>query len=290
VYSLKLTIIEFDVVLCSLDREWFAFLQHKIILGFGIMNARSRLLFAGFSVGAVAAGFTVPAHATLQFTVGFAGSEASFTCVDNSACDTNPAVGVIDIPSISFQGLVGTDIVVQSSGNQAIGFAPALASRSLTYSIGSLFNGSGDALNGSFAVGDTNFRGPRGKFQTSARAEWMNGGDSAVDVASFLDPNNAQGGKTPTDAPGIQIDEASFAASAGDQSHSGSGFLPGSSPFSLSDQGTLLLEAGATVSGGQSTTVSAAVPEPSTWAMMAIGFAGIGFAGYKRARRRPALV
>jgi PEP-CTERM motif len=26
------------------------------------------------------------------------------------------------------------------------------------------------------------------------------------------------------------------------------------------------------------------VPEPSTWAMMVIGFAGLGFAGYRRAR------
>ena len=27
------------------------------------------------------------------------------------------------------------------------------------------------------------------------------------------------------------------------------------------------------------------VPEPSTWAMMILGFAGLGFAGYRRARR-----
>ena len=27
-----------------------------------------------------------------------------------------------------------------------------------------------------------------------------------------------------------------------------------------------------------------AVPEPSTWAMMLVGFAGLGFAGYRRAR------
>jgi hypothetical protein len=28
-----------------------------------------------------------------------------------------------------------------------------------------------------------------------------------------------------------------------------------------------------------------AVPEPSTWAMMLLGFAGLGFAGYRTARR-----
>jgi PEP-CTERM motif len=33
------------------------------------------------------------------------------------------------------------------------------------------------------------------------------------------------------------------------------------------------------------TLVSGAVPEPSTWAMMALGFAGLGYAGYSRARR-----
>jgi PEP-CTERM motif len=30
--------------------------------------------------------------------------------------------------------------------------------------------------------------------------------------------------------------------------------------------------------------VPRAVPEPSTWAMMLIGFAGVGYAGYRRAR------
>jgi hypothetical protein len=31
--------------------------------------------------------------------------------------------------------------------------------------------------------------------------------------------------------------------------------------------------------------VASVVPEPSTWAMMLMGFAGLGFAGYRRARR-----
>jgi PEP-CTERM motif len=31
-------------------------------------------------------------------------------------------------------------------------------------------------------------------------------------------------------------------------------------------------------------TSSSAVPEPSTWAMMLLGFVGLGFTGYQRAR------
>jgi hypothetical protein len=31
------------------------------------------------------------------------------------------------------------------------------------------------------------------------------------------------------------------------------------------------------------------IPEPSTWAMMLLGFAGLGFVGYRASRKRPAL-
>lgn len=40
------------------------------------------------------------------------------------------------------------------------------------------------------------------------------------------------------------------------------------------------------MSGNQIIGVSA-VPEPSTWAMMLIGFAGLGFAAYRRVKARP---
>jgi hypothetical protein len=33
-----------------------------------------------------------------------------------------------------------------------------------------------------------------------------------------------------------------------------------------------------------------AIPEPSTWVMMLVGFAGLGFAGYRRATRGSVLV
>jgi hypothetical protein len=34
---------------------------------------------------------------------------------------------------------------------------------------------------------------------------------------------------------------------------------------------------------------ASAVPEPATWAMMLLGFAGLGFAGYSRTSRKPAI-
>ena len=41
-------------------------------------------------------------------------------------------------------------------------------------------------------------------------------------------------------------------------------------------------------SGGSITAVPSAVPEPSTWAMMLLGFAGLGYAGYRASRRESA--
>jgi hypothetical protein len=35
--------------------------------------------------------------------------------------------------------------------------------------------------------------------------------------------------------------------------------------------------------------IGGAVPEPSTWAMMLVGFAGLGFAGHRSTRRRAGL-
>ena len=57
----------------------------------------------------------------------------------------------------------------------------------------------------------------------------------------------------------------------------------------------LILDGGWGGNGPQSLTldsinvaVSGAVPEPSTWAMMLLGFAGLGFAGYRKTKKSPA--
>jgi hypothetical protein len=46
--------------------------------------------------------------------------------------------------------------------------------------------------------------------------------------------------------------------------------------FSINPNGTYLFD------NGTFTTDVAAVPEPSTWAMMVLGFAGVGFMAYRR--------
>jgi hypothetical protein len=252
------------------------------------MSALSRLLFAGFSIGGIAAGLTGPAHATLQFAVGIPGTESRFTCVDNDpTCDSNPISGTLAIANMSVDGFVVTDVLVQSAGNSDNPADPMLS-----YSVGSFTNNSGQDLVADFAGGDTDYRGPL-TLDLTASVSWLTPGNSSINFAFFADPNNTQGGNTPTDAPGMDLDDGQFEGSQGNQSFASTVDLTGTGLYSLSDAGTLFLAAGATISGGQSSmlaSVSPAVPEPSTWAMMALGFAGLGFAGYRRARLRPAAV
>jgi hypothetical protein len=53
-------------------------------------------------------------------------------------------------------------------------------------------------------------------------------------------------------------------------------------------QNSPLIETG-TYTIGPGTQITAAVPEPSTWAMMILGFAGVGFMAYRR-KSKPALM
>jgi hypothetical protein len=100
------------------------------------------------------------------------------------------------------------------------------------------------------------------------------------------------GGKTVTDAldEGVQFFFGTGGVSAFE--------VTGIDPSAMLDPGN----AGAFVTGltfvsaGEFTgtmtpiTISTSVPEPSTWALTLLGFAGLGFAGYRRTRSRPGAI
>ena len=63
----------------------------------------------------------------------------------------------------------------------------------------------------------------------------------------------------------------------------GSGVINPGSSFPTSGGAFVLTSVGESTF----TAATSAIPEPSTWAMMLIGFAGLGYAGYRRATGRP---
>jgi probable HAF family extracellular repeat protein len=66
----------------------------------------------------------------------------------------------------------------------------------------------------------------------------------------------------------------------------------GTFAFGINDAGDIVgyYQVGAGTYGFIATPIPDAVPEPSTWAMMLAGFAGLGFAGYRRTREQRAAV
>jgi hypothetical protein len=237
------------------------------------MKPLSRLLLSVVTTGGAVMALSAPAHAVLQFSVGTGTSEQFFTCVDNLFCDSNPATGTISIPTISFEGITATDVKVWATAD------------SLNFTVGSLTNDTDGPLNAIFAVSDTDFSSNAGRFRTSFSTEWSNAPGSSVDVSWFDDSTNTQGANTPTDAPGIQFDgiSADTATGSNTATFSDSGALAVSPLDSLTVQGSIDLAAGGTESASESAVI--AVPEASTWVMMAIGFVGLGFMGWRGSRR-----
>jgi PEP-CTERM motif len=60
----------------------------------------------------------------------------------------------------------------------------------------------------------------------------------------------------------------------------------GITPTATAPEGTLFAFNNAFITASIQTAV---VPEPSTWAMMMLGFAGLGYAGFRRAKHPLAL-
>jgi hypothetical protein len=100
-------------------------------------------------------------------------------------------------------------------------------------------------------------------------------------VVSFLLAGNMRG--APPQTTTISIGSQSFALTL----PSSQGYTLFTHTFTNASGALSFVESGpASEQGSLLADVSVAnVPEASTWAMMVLGFAGLGFAGYRRARR-----
>jgi len=62
-------------------------------------------------------------------------------------------------------------------------------------------------------------------------------------------------------------------------------FLPGATTLDVVDAMTVSGPSGSDATGVSNSFVENNIPEPSTWVMMLLGFAGLGFAGYRSSRK-----
>jgi PEP-CTERM motif len=116
---------------------------------------------------------------------------------------------------------------------------------------------------------------------------------STVTYKWFADTSNTQGADTTGSTPGTLLNTFSTTATGIVQSFSTNFTTPFSAtdPFSMTIEATYTLQPfGELLSRGTAMVATNSVPEPSTWVMMALGFAGLGFLGHRSSRTKIAMI
>jgi len=242
-------------------------------------------LLAAAALASLGLAATQPAHATLQIAALFGSS--TFFCADNSGtgCDTNPAIGTIQVANQTLGGIQVNGSIQTSLGTPA---NPDPLDILNTGAL-SLINITAAPVDFTVTVSDTDFAGPANSFATSGSGVCQTASGSTIALNWFNDPANAQGADNPTDTPGSLIDTfTSTAVGAADSfSHNNTGPASDPGPFSMTEQaiGTLVGH-GELLNRGQTeikTPTPIPVPEPASLAILGLGL--LGLAGIRRRRR-----
>ncbi len=235
-----------------------------------------KLLLTTALLGALGAS---PAKAALQIAADING--ASFFCTDGLGCDTSPVGNVIITSNATLDGILFSSSSA-SSGSGPIDFLNA--SNLL------ITNTNPTPVDVTITVSNTNFNGPINRLTDASSGVWQGSAAGTATFKWWVDPANAQGADNAFDTPGVLVDTDA----------SSSGGLPVLSfahnnplisdhvvgPFSMTEQVTLHLGAGESLVNRGQTIVGSAVPETSTWVMMGLGFAAMGFVGFRKSRDR----
>jgi len=231
---------------------------------------------------AALAAFVSPAFATLQ--IAFTDGTNFITCADGQACDlAGPAHNIIVLnETVGAFHIIGT--VAASTS--------ALGGDSLQFST-SLIQNTGPTLGHLTAiVGDTNFIGPVEAVRESASLTFNNAtGSGASTLRFFADPANGQPAGVGLAIPGIQLFSTSGTPLEDPDSFSGthtSPFVAGAL-FSMTETANLALKSGGSITGFNESMQTTAIPEPSTWALIGLGFGGLALAGWRKKNQRFAL-
>ena len=236
------------------------------------MNLKAAIL-----AGVALAALTSVANATLQ--IAFTDGTNVITCADGQACDlAGPAHNIIILnETVGAFHIIGT---VAASTSAAAGDNLQLST--------SLIQNTGDSLGHlSIIVGDNNFLPPVSSIQESASLTFNSAvGSGASTLRFFADPANGQPAGVGLNVPGVQLFTTSGTPTTDPDSFAGTHSSPFSTDalFSMTETANLALKAGGSITGfNESMATSAGViPEPSTWAMLGIGFAALGWVAFRR--------
>ena len=234
-------------------------------------------LLAG--VFALAFGLT-SAHAELQLSIGAGGSV--FTCSDGQlSCDQSGGANNLLTVDTSIGGAFVQLTLTQSTFGKV---------NELQLSSSNIENLTGHPLTVTLLASDTSFLSPV-TFINNSGSLTFNSNVGAPDstLKFFADAGNVQGAD-PTNTPGTLLETVTGHAVTDPDSFSGSLVTPfaAGAPFSMTEGAALVLRADGSVTGFNQ-AMETGVPEPKTWAMLAIGFGLMALLGVKRKRARFAI-
>ena len=151
----------------------------------------------------------------------------------------------------------------------------------LQLSSSNIENLSGAAANITLEAGDTGFLNPVTFIRDSGSLTFNSAvGSPPSSLSFFADAGNGQGAPG---TPGTLLEQVFGTPMTDPDSFAGTNFAAflANSPFSMTEEASLRLIAGGSITGFNQSMTSG-VPEPSTWAMLGVGFAVMAFVGFKR--------
>ncbi len=234
----------------------------------------NKLFLAAALLAAIGAS---PAHATLQLSIDVNG--VTFSCQDgNVTCDESGGANNLLTIDTTVNGAFVQLTLAQSSFGRT---------NELQLSSSNIINETNHPLIVTLLAGDTNFDAPT-SFITSSGSLTFNSNISSLNstLSFFADPANVQGAN-PTNTPGQLLESVSGHATTDPFSVAGSLTDPFEAldPFSMTESARLAIIAGGSVTGFNE-SMQSGVPEPKTWAMMAIGFIMMAAMGFRTRKNR----
>lgn len=231
-----------------------------------------------FGFGVVLAGLALgmgPAEARLQLSITANG--ATFSCFDGElSCDQSGGANNL----LTIDQTVGGVFVELTLAQSSFGKPDVLQ-----LSSSNIVNNNGSAVTIGLVAGDTGFVAPVSHILESGSLTFNDAVGSGVSSLSFwADAGNAQGAN-PLNTPGVNLDTVTGTPLTNPDSFSGSKTEAFSAlaPFSMTESASLNLISGGSITGfNQSMQSTAAIPEASTWAMLLVGFLGLGFGAIAR--------